>query len=217
MKKNSTVKFYENNAEELITRYDSANVEQLHAFFSKYIKKDDAVLDIGFGSGRDLKEILKITSNVFGLDACEIFIQNAEKISGLKGRVAKSVLPEIQIDQFKINISKFDVIVSVAVFMHLNVKEIEQTVKKIKSIILENGICMISYSLHRKNIDERHFEPLYREDIVKIFEKFGFDIIDEFENNDGLSRDIKWVTQVYRIGQIPRLTKVESPSLSRNL
>jgi cyclopropane fatty-acyl-phospholipid synthase-like methyltransferase len=124
-------------------------------------------------------------------------------------------LPEIQIDQFKINISKFDVIVSVAVFMHLNVKEIEQTMGKMKSIATEKGIVIISYSLNRKNSDERHFEPLSREIMMQIFGKFGFIVIDEFKNNDGLSRDIEWVTQVYRIEQIHRLAKVECPSLSR--
>ena len=202
MEKNSTVKFYDNNAEKLINRYDNAKVEPLHNLFSKYIKKDDTVLDIGFGSGRDLKEIMKITSNIFGLDACEKFIENAEHNSVLKGRVAKSILPDITIDEFQVNVTKFDVIVSIAVLMHLSIKEIEQSIEKIKSILTKNGIVIISYSPNRISTDERHFEPLSREIMIHIFRKFGFTVIDEFQNSDGLKRDIDWVTQVYKVDKI---------------
>jgi len=199
MKKNSTLKFYDNNAEELITRYDNAKVEQLHALFAKYIQKNDAVLDIGFGSGRDLKEIMKITSNVFGLDACEKFIKNAEYNSALKGRVTKSILPDIIIDKFQVNITRFDVIVSIAVLMHLSMEEIEQSIEKMKSILTENGIVIISYSFGRRSNDMRHFESLSSEVMIHIFKRFGFTIIDEFQNSDGLKRDIDWMTQVYKI------------------
>lgn len=199
MEENSTIKFYDKHAEELINRYDNAKVEQLHTLFSKHIKKDDTVLDIGFGSGRDLKEIMKITSNVFGLDACDKFIKNAGNISTLKGRVAKSILPNIITDKFQVNITKFDVIVSIAVLMHLSIKEIEQTAEKMKSILRENGIVIISYSLERKSSDVRHFEPLSGETMIRIFGKIGFTKIDEFHNNDGMNRDIEWVTQVYGI------------------
>lgn len=199
MKENITVKFYDNNAEELINRYDNVKVEQLHTLFSKYIKKNDAVLDIGFGSGRDLKEIMKITFNVFGLDACEKFIKNAENISTLKGRVAKSILPDIAIDNFQVNITKFDVIVSIAVLMHLSIKEVEQTIEEMKSILTKNGLVIISYSLKRQSVDERYFERLSRNSMIEIFRKFGLTKIDEVENNDGMNRDIEWVTQVYRL------------------
>ncbi len=199
MKKNSTVEYYDNNAKELIKRYDNAKVEQLHTLFLKYIQKDDIVLDIGFGSARDLKEIMKITSNVFGLDACEKFIENAKYNSILKGRVAKSILPDITIDKFQVNITRFDVIVSIAVLMHLSITEIELTIEKMRSILTKKGILIISYSLHRQNIDERHFEPLSREIMIQIFRKFGFTEIEEYQNNDGMNRDIEWITQVYRL------------------
>ncbi len=198
MKKNSTAEYYTNNAEELITRYDNANVEQLHNLFSKYIMKDDTVLDLGFGSGRDLQEIMKITPNIFGLDACEKFIESAEQNNVLKGRVAKSILPDIETDKFQVDITKFDVIVSIAVFMHLSMIEIEQTIEKMKSILIKNGIVIVSYSLKRQSIDKRHFEPLSRDIMIEVFRKFGFIVIDEFKNNDGMDRDIEWVTQVYK-------------------
>jgi len=199
VEKNITRDFYNNHAEELINQYDHAKVVQLHSLFSKYIRIDNVVLDIGFGSGRDLREISKITPNIFGIDACEKFIKNAEQNITLQGRVTKSILPDIIIDGFKINVDSFDVIVSIAVLMHLDMKEIEQTIEKMKSILTMNGIVIISYSLKRKHIDDRHFEPLTREIIRDIFRKFGFIKIDESQNNDGMNRKIEWVIQVYRV------------------
>jgi len=199
VKKNCTAEYYDSNAEQLITRYDNTNVEQLHTLFSKYIKTGDKVLDIGFGSGRDLKEIMKITPNVFGLDACEKFIENTEQNNFLKGRVAKSILPNIVTDKFQVSIAEFDVIVSIAVLMHLNMKEIEQSIENIKSILTKNGVFIISYSTKRDCIDDRHFEPLSREIMINIFAKHGFTEIEYIQNNDGMNRDIEWVTQIYSL------------------
>lgn len=199
MKKNITLEYYDTNANELIQLYNSAKVEELHALFLKYIHKNDKVLDIGFGSGRDLKEIMKITPNIFGLDACEKFIHNAENINGLKARVAQSVLPEIHIEEFNRDIAKFDVIVSIAVFMHLNREEIEQTIEKMKSIMIKNGVVIISYSINRQHSDdERHFESLNQAYMVATFRKFGFTIVEEIIAHDGLDREIRWVTQIFR-------------------
>ena len=55
-----TLDFYDDNAKKLIVTYDNAKVASLEKLFQKYITKGDTVLDIGFGSGRDLKTIQTI-------------------------------------------------------------------------------------------------------------------------------------------------------------
>jgi len=52
---NKTQKYYNQNYQELIERYDDANLTSLHKLFKKHIQKSHKVLDIGFGSGRDLR------------------------------------------------------------------------------------------------------------------------------------------------------------------
>lgn len=197
MKKINTLKFYDDNAEKLIRQYDNATVEQLHKLFQKYINTHDTVLDIGFGSGRDLKVIQSITPNIFGFDACDKFIQNMAK-NGLEDRVSKGILPNIDIDVFPIIVEKVDVVISIAVFMHLSILEMELSIENIKKILVNNGIVIISYSLERKIKDERHFEPLNKEIMTKLFKKAGFNVIDGFINEDVMNRDIKWVTQVFK-------------------
>lgn len=193
----NTLEYYKRNAEGLIKVYDDTKVGQLHELFEKYIRKDDVVLDIGFGSGRDMRNIMEITSNVYGLDSCDKFIENMSDTE-LKDRVGKTVLPKIDIHRFKVD--KFNTIVSIAVIMHLSLKEIEQSIASMRSILMDNSIVIVSYSLERKIKDGRHFEPISEEVMLKLFQKNGFEKIDGFENSDGMNRDIQWITQVFRLG-----------------
>ena len=193
-----TLDFYKNNVKELITKYDNAQVNSLNRLFKKYISKDTKVLDIGFGSGRDLKTIQTITQNIFGLDACDEFINHANTTT-LKGRVAKCILPNIDIHKLQTSISKFDVIISIAVLMHLPISDIVKTIQNIKEILSDEGIVIVSYSLKRENIDERYFEDIEKEMMEKLFGRHDFIMIEEFENQDVMSREIEWVTQVFLV------------------
>lgn len=193
---NPTLDFYDNNAKELISRYDNADLKQLHNIFQKYIKSDNDVLDLGFGSGRDMKFLNSITPNVYGVDACDTFVDNMVN-NGFKDKATKSILPEINIDKLKTN--KFDVVVSIAVIMHLNLIEIDELIKNIKQILKNQGIVIISYSLERSSSDDRHFEPLTKSIITDVLKKYSFVEIESFENTDVLNRNIKWLTQIFHI------------------
>lgn len=195
---NGTLDFYDKHANELIAKYDNVELIQLHSIFEQYITTKDKVLDIGFGSGRDLKFINHITPNIFGLDSCDFFIKNMEN-NGLKGRVAKSILPDINIDQFEYIVDGFDIVISIAVFMHLSILEIEKSIENIKKVLYKNGTIIISYSLPRQVVDERHFESLHLDTIMKIFKKLNLKLINQFQSNDSLNRKIQWITQVYQL------------------
>jgi SAM-dependent methyltransferase len=195
---NLTLDFYDKHANDLIKKYDKANLEQLYSFLTKYIKNGDNILDLGFGSGRDLKFMQTITSNIFGLDSCETFINNL-KNNGFNGRVAKSILPNINLNELDFVPNKFDVITSIAVLMHLNILDINRSIINIKKKLVNNGMIIISYSLKRKIIDNRHFEPLSKDIITDLFQNNDFLEIDSFENLDVMNRNIIWVTQVFEL------------------
>ena len=52
--KSETLKYYDENFQMLYDRYNSANMDKTHKILDRYISASDRVLDIGFGSGRDL-------------------------------------------------------------------------------------------------------------------------------------------------------------------
>ena len=95
-------------------------------------------------------------------------------------------------------IKKFDVLISIAVLMHLSISDIVKTIQNIKEILEDGGIVIVSYSLKRKTLDECHFEPLEKEPMEKLFSQNSFIMIEEFQNKDVMSRDMEWVTQVFQ-------------------
>ena len=170
----------------------------LHKCFEKYIDTNDMVLDLGFGSGRDLIKIYEITSNVYGLDSCAVFIENMSKTMPV-GHIGKTILPEINLDGLNLIEKKFDVIVSIAVLMHLTLYDMERTIQNIKRSLGEKGIVIISYSLKRDIEDGRYFEDITKEIMLSLFNKYGFQEIDSYMNNDSMNRKIQWVTQVLKL------------------
>ena len=195
---NKTLQHYENNANMLVNKYDNANMDKLHSLFNKHIKKDDVVLDIGFGSGRDLNFIKQnITSNIFGLDGSKEFVNNLKKDNFYQDRVFLSILPNIDIINFEVE--KYDVIISIAVLMHLTLREIEQTIQNMKSILNQNGLIIISYSTKSRDTDDRVFYEISKEEMTKLFIQNSFKEIDCMVNRDNLGRNIEWITQVYEL------------------
>ena len=63
-----TVDFYNSKSKELIKRYDNADMSELHKLFLQYIKPKCSVLDIGFGSGRDLEFLKEHNYKIWGND-----------------------------------------------------------------------------------------------------------------------------------------------------
>jgi len=53
--KNKTIEFYKKNTIDLISQYNLADMSELYSFILDNISVSGKMLDIGFGSGRDLK------------------------------------------------------------------------------------------------------------------------------------------------------------------
>ena len=193
----TTLDYYNQNNKDLIDRYDNVKTLEIHNIFKKYIKKNSYILDIGFGSGRDLNFIKQnITSNIFGLDGSNEFVNHLKKDDFYKSRISLSILPIINISKFEIK--EYDTIVSIAVLMHLNKNDILKTIKNMKSILKQNGQIIISYSTKSRNTDDRIFYEISKNEMTKLFIDNKFKEIDYIINQDNLNRDIEWVTQIFK-------------------
>jgi cyclopropane fatty-acyl-phospholipid synthase-like methyltransferase len=193
----TTIDYYNQNNKTLIEKYDSVKPLEIHELFEKYIEKNSSVLDIGFGSGRDLNFIREnITNDVFGLDGSIEFVKNIQKDYFYKNRISLSVLPSIDISKFKTK--KFDTVISIAVLMHLCMKDILKTVKNMKSILKPNGKIIISYSTKSRNSDDRSFYNISKSEMTNLFASNQFREMASISNNDSLNRDIEWITQIFK-------------------
>lgn len=188
---NKTVRYYEQNTKALIKRYDEAEVEELHRLFKKYIANDDKILDVGFGSGRDLRFIKTLTPHLFGIDANQGFVDHLLQDTFFTERVFCSILPDFP--KFK---ERFDVVVFTSVIMHLTLENIEKTFENLSPFLAPKARLILSYSTHERK-EERHFEALDPRYMVKLQNQNGFTLMDEERNGDAFGRDFSWVTQVF--------------------
>jgi len=194
----TTLEYYDKNSEKLIEKYSSADVTEIHNLFKKHIMPNSAVLDIGFGSGRDMDFIKNnITENVFGLDGSAEFVNHMKNNTFYGDRVSRSVLPVIDVSELKVK--KFDTVIMIAVLMHFNASEILETLLNIKKILKTGGRVIISYSTGSRSDDERRFYEMSMEEVSRMFNENGFSVMEKIVNKDSLERSLEWVTQVFRL------------------
>ncbi len=195
MKLSKTQTYYNQNHKELIERYNSVTLTPLHKLFNQYIQKSHKVLDIGFGSGRDLRYIRALDAECWGVDSTQGFVEALKKDSYFKERLFYAKLPILDL---KIDV-KFDIIVCIAVIMHLTKDELKVWVEDVKNYLAVGGKVILSYSVTPRENDERFFEDLRGGVVGEIFLDSGFRLVDEMVSFDGLKRDIEWRSEVYNL------------------
>jgi SAM-dependent methyltransferase len=195
----STINFYHKSADELITRYDSADMSVLHRTILDHLDKSSKLLDIGFGSGRDLAFLRENGFEIWGADPSEKFVEHAQRrFPDITNHFFCTALPKLELPS-DLNRS-FDAIILIAVWMHLPQKTYEDAIRSLCSFLKPGGMLILSYSItQRDEKSERYFEDIDRELLQNLFQNFRFKQIAEHTNADGLNkREIKWVTEVYK-------------------
>ena len=189
----STLNYYNKNANSLFERYEKANLTNVQEYILKFINKNDYILELGFGSGREINFLLKNGfKNIYGIDGCEEFVKNARQRFD-NNNFYFSILPKIDLPK-KV---KFDFIYSIAVWMHLPTEVYEETINNIANFLKENGKILLSFSLDEREDKERYFQKVDEILLETLFKKHNIKKIDEIITIDSLNRNIKWKSVVY--------------------
>lgn len=174
-----TDKFYQDHSTHLIERYETADMSVLHQLFLHYIPSQSSVLDIGFGSGRDLRFLHDHDYKVWGIDPTPEFVEHVQRrFSHLLDHFHCDRIP-FQSRQ-ELSTTTFDAVVAIAVWMHLKKKSYAQAVEDIVSVLASSSTVIISYSKgEREHDDERYFEEVDQTHLDLLFESKGFSMIDK--------------------------------------
>ena len=166
-----TVKYYEENALNYLNETQTCNMSHLYSFFLKYLSPSDSILDIGFGSGRDMLEFKKMGFQVFGIDPTPMFVKNAKKL-GLN--VLNNSIEEYQSEQ------KYDGIWACASLLHIEKKDLSKVLKKCAEILKENGTMYASfkYGEFAGERNNRYFNDLNENSIKKYLLNTGLILVE---------------------------------------
>jgi len=194
----STITYYDNAADNLISSYETADMSELHTFLLENLPTKSKILDIGFGSGRDLAFLRDNGFNVWGVDPVQKFVDHAKKrFPDISDHFFKASLPHLYISRDLQ--CTFDSIILVAVWMHLPKSLYEDSIKSLCSLLKAQGKIILSYSITpRKGETERYFENVDSDLLQTLFKEYGCIKVSTITNRDGLrEREIIWVTEAY--------------------
>lgn len=197
-----TLDFYNAKAKEMADCYvqGGSGVAEL---FPIAFPRGTRVLDLGFGSGRDLNALCQAGYEACGVDAsAEMVAQARHRFPSLDGRLTLDHLPRLA----AVADQAFDGILCSAVLMHLPEELLFDSVLNIRRILKLGGRLLISTPLAGPKVDistrrdenGRLFNGVTPEQFQFLFEKVGFRQINRWDSADHLNRsDRRWATQLF--------------------
>jgi len=198
-----TLEYYAHNAAEIAVRYESVP-SALEDYFPIAFAKGGKILDIGFGSGRDLISLIRQGFNAYGVDPTAQLVEIAERIHPqLGGRILVGGLPDLGIPFG----GAFDGVLCCAILMHLEAATLIKSIVSIRESLKREGRILMSVPIIRTDINEnqrdhhgRLFVPYTSNQLKYVFKDQGFELINEWGNDDSFQRDgIKWMTHLYQL------------------
>jgi cyclopropane fatty-acyl-phospholipid synthase-like methyltransferase len=199
----STVDYYNNNAQKLVQRYESADMDIVHSLLLNTYTRGAKILEIGCGSGRDASFMLSKNYDVHGIDASPEMIQSALTVHPeLSGRLHVGTIPDDLADVTE----TYDGIYAIACLMHLKEQELLPTFIAFRKLLKKDGSLLFSVPVSRPDLQESGTDETGRYFVLKkpaewqyLLRESGFSDIETSENEDGLNRSgVRWVSFVGR-------------------
>jgi len=194
-----TLSYYEQNANEIYDRYESIS-SGIADYFQASFPTGARILDVGAGSGRDLRHLLSLGYNATGIEPSDALRSLAiSKFPDLKKKLIPGNLPSLNVSE------PLDGIVCSAVLMHIPESMLFDSLLSLRDALVIHGRLLVSIPQDRPGLDNqfrdtdgRLFQPVEAGRLVLLAERLGLSLISRWENKDGLNRPgHDWVTLLF--------------------
>lgn len=164
-------KYYEINAKKYIEETIECDMSKQYQLFLKYMNNTGKILDIGFGSGRDMIYFSSIGYDVKGIDPTPSFV-NTMKDKGYDVSLLHSEDMEYQ--------NEFDGIWACASLLHVHRDNLKEVFKRCCNALKDNGImyCSFKYGAFEGIKNERYFTYLNEQLFNEIIQDTGLTILE---------------------------------------
>ena len=133
---NGTINYYDKNASDYFSKTSQVNLVALYKEFLKYVPAGGLIMDLGCGSGRDVKWFRDHGYDAYGLDASEQLIRIAQdqfdipvEVGNIENWVADKT---------------FDGIWCCASLMHLDDNSFDRFLSNLRHNLRKGGVLFIS-------------------------------------------------------------------------
>lgn len=186
-----TKKYYSNNYKEYISSTQNVDMTEHYNRFLPYLSQGSKILDIGFGSGRDMLYFASKGFNVFGVDNVGEFIDNA-KANGLNVELCDfHNLPYVE---------SFDGIWACASLLHSN--DLSLAFNNLYKALKVGGYIYLSMKYGKdSNIENGRFYQYVDEQKLKsLCENSNLSVVEIYSSEDLLKRNNGWINAVLKKG-----------------
>lgn len=169
--------YYDINAKEYIESTINCDMSIHYEKYLKYLPNKAKILDVGFGSGRDMIYFKSLGYDVYGIDTSISFVNNMLK-QGFNVEC-------ISICDLNIK-DEYDGIWACASLLHINRKKLETAIIKCINSLKENGVLYCSFKYGDKEIikDDRYFNYINEDIINNIVYKNNYKILEIYKSYD---------------------------------
>ncbi len=198
-----TLQVYIENRDEFIRAYDHADGPT--GLFSLAFPREAKVLDIGCGSGRDMRLLQKLGICSDGVDPCEAFVKHARCANNQSSfSVNVDSLPALS----TVSDCAYDGVLCSAVLMHVPEEELFDSVFGIRRVLKEKGRALISIPNPDETINAetqrddrgRLFNGITPDQLELLFERIGFRLLHRSTSEDGLKRGHRtWANLLFEL------------------
>lgn len=190
-----TIDFYNINAISYFNSTIGVDMSDAYNRFIKYMKPQGTIIDIGAGSGRDIKYFMKAGFEVQGIDASEELCRLSAEYTGaiIKCQTIQDWIPHMQYEGVWANAS----------LIHLQKREVEDFINRLSKVLSEEGVLYISLKEGMdEGVDEkgRYFNGMTIDDISLSLSRYqDYSIVENWVSEDALlRRDVRWRNIIIR-------------------
>jgi SAM-dependent methyltransferase len=186
----STVRFYDTHAKDYFDRTVSTDLSSLYDRFLPHIRSRGRLLDVGCGSGRDLRQFRERGYDAVGVDASSALVQMAREYSGAPCYALR--LEDISYKQC------FDGVWACASLLHLQRQALPSVLKRIQQALVSGGVLFTSVQIGDGEAifpDGRFYAYYQPSDFLPMVTEADFTVTDSWITDDTLSRParIRWL------------------------
>ncbi len=193
-----TIDFYNIHAKEQAALYETADMSITYRRIEALLPPHARILEIGCGSGRDARALANMGFSVVATDASEGMIREAKRLSeGIGVNLAFTCLAFPLPENHPLLSEQFDLVLAVAVIMHLPPEDRKKLLAQISLVLKPKGCFYCSFK-NQTSIDKRLYQPITPLDMENECSGVGLVNCLQESNQDILGRNSLWTTMLFK-------------------
>lgn len=192
--KTSTIRFYDEHADEYVRATVGVNMESLYEPFLSHVPPCGRILDAGCGSGRDSKAFLDRGYQVVSIDASQRMVDATTNLTGQQGRLL--AFQEVGFSE------EFDGVWACASLLHVPLAELPGVIGRLASALRPSAVLYASFKVGcgERNQDGRLFTDMEEASFTVLLGGIGgVELLQLWHTDDQRpDRDEKWLNALLR-------------------